>query len=591
MTGENILEIQYSIFNKPFSFRSANQEVPMFKRLLVLCAILIVFSLTFASIVPGRAQGDQPPKEAITTLYRVADIYAGATGSAPEDLVAYAGYLYFGANGNDGAGRELWMYDPSAGASRVVDIYPGVSSSYPYYLTVYDNSLYFGANGNDGTGRELWRYTTAGGATRLTDTCFGAIGSDPIHLEVYAGELYFAADGCDGAGVELWKYNSTSGVAQRVADINGGAAGSSPLYLAVYNEALYFAADGGDGAGRELWMYDPVNGAQHVEDIRDGAVGSFPSYLAAYNDALYFGADSGGGMGQELWMYDPVNGAQSVADIYFGSGSSNPSYLIAYNGALYFSAYGHDGTGTELWKYDDVNGADRVTDIYLGNAGSLPAYLAIYNGSLYFQANGNDGAGAELWTYGNSSVASFRSVKSLDGWVLESGETTNVGGTLNSGAVTFSLGDDALDRQYRAILSFDTSSLPDAAVVTGVILNIRRQGIVGVDPFIVLGNIRIDIRNGAFSNNSVLQAADFQATASRNNVGTIQNLPDANNWYMTKLLSTAYININPTGVTQFRLRFSTDDNDDRTANIIRFFSSDVAVLSNRPILVLLYYAP
>ncbi len=561
----------------------------MFKRLFVVAVLVMLLSLVFAGVKPGIAQGDQPPTADIITLHRVSDIYAGAAGSAPEDLAVYAGALYFGANGNDGAGREIWKYDPSAGVSRVADIFAGASSSYPYYLTVFNSALYFGANGNDGVGRELWTYNPTDGAQRAADIYLGAIGSDPAHLEVYNNVLYFSANGNDGAGTELWAYDPVNGV-RRAADINSGLGESAPLYMTVYDGALYFSADGGDGAGRELWKYDSTNGAQRVENLREGAVGSFPSYLAAYNGALYFSADGGGGSGNELWMYDPVNDAQLVADIH-GSGSSNPSYLTAYNGALYFSAYGYDGAGTELWKYDPINGVDRVADIYLGDTGSMPAYLAAFNGALFFQANGNDGAGAELWTYSNSTVAAFRSVKSLDGWVLESGETTNVGGTVNASAVVFSLGDDAQDRQYRAILSFNTSSLPDTAVVTGITLSIRRHSFTGADPFATLGNIRVDIRKGPFSNDNALQAGDFEAAANKNNVGTIQNLPDPSNWYTAKLLATAYAVINPAGVTQLRLRFAIDDNDDRIANIIKFYSGDVTSLSNRPRLMIIYYVP
>jgi ELWxxDGT repeat protein len=406
---------------------------------------------------------------------------------------------------------------------------------------------------------------------------------------VYNDVLYFSADGGDGAGTELWSYDSTHG-AQRVADIYSGTSNSNPLFLATYNGALYFSADGGDGAGRELWMYDPTNGVQRVEDINSGG-SSNPGSLAVYGGALYFSATGDDGAGQEVWMYDPVNGAQLVADIYPGANSSNPSYLTAYNGALYFSAYGHDNTGTELWKYDPVNGADRVADIYPGLTGSLPSYPALYNGSLYFQANGNDGAGAELWMYGNTSTAVFRSVGSLDGWVRESGETTGVGGTINASSAVFNLGDDTLDRQYRAILSFNTATLPDTAVVTGLVLAIRSQGISGTDPFTTHGDLRVDIRKGPFGNNNALQMGDFQAAASRNNVGTIPNSPDAENWYVTKLLATAYANINPAGVTQLRLRFMTDDNDDGASDFIKFFSGNHGTLSNRPMLIVIYYLP
>ncbi len=44
-------------------------------------------------------------------------------------------------------------------------------------------------------------------------------------------------------------------------------------------------------------------------------------------------------------------------------------------------------------------------------------------------------------------------------------------------------------------------------------------------------------------------------------------------------------------MTQLRLRFSTDDNNDNGADIIRFFSGNVAVFGVRPILMISYYVP
>ncbi len=70
-------------------------------------------------------------------------------------------------------------------------------------------------------------------------------------------------------------------------------------------------------------------------------------------------------------------------------------------------------------------------------------------------------------------TATFKSVAANDGWVLESSETSGVGGTLDSAATTCRVGDDAADRQYRAILDFNTGSLPNDAVITGVALRIK----------------------------------------------------------------------------------------------------------------------
>ncbi len=54
-----------------------------------------------------------------------------------------------------------------------------------------------------------------------------------------------------------------------------------------------------------------------------------------------------------------------------------------------------------------------------------------------------------------------RSNGAQDGWVLESGENTNVGGWMDASSPYLALGDDSGRKQYRGILSFGTATLPD----------------------------------------------------------------------------------------------------------------------------------
>jgi hypothetical protein len=185
--------------------------------------------------------------------------------------------------------------------------------------------------------------------------------------------------------------------------------------------------------------------------------------------------------------------------------------------------------------------------------------------------------------------AVFRSRGVYDGWILESSETSNLGGTLNATATTFNLGDDAANRQYRAILDFDTSRLPDNAIITRVTLQIKRQGQVGINPFLSLGNIMLDVRDGAFRNDNALQLYDFRYDASLNACGTMVNKP-VSNWYSVNLASTSFHFVSPTTTTQFRLRFWQDDNNDKRANYIRFYSGNAAV-AYRPRLIIEYYVP
>jgi hypothetical protein len=174
------------------------------------------------------------------------------------------------------------------------------------------------------------------------------------------------------------------------------------------------------------------------------------------------------------------------------------------------------------------------------------------------------------------------SAGSTDGWILESGETSGVGGTQNKTAMALRLGDDAANRQYRAILSFDTSVLPDTATITSVTFKFKYAGKTGTLPFNTHGNLLADVRKGAFSNNPNLQIGDFKATASKSKVLIFTNNL-VNSWYSQSFDPADFQYINLGGVTQFRLRFSKDDNNDFGSDFLKIYSGNDAD-SNRPTL-------
>jgi len=186
----------------------------------------------------------------------------------------------------------------------------------------------------------------------------------------------------------------------------------------------------------------------------------------------------------------------------------------------------------------------------------------------------------------------FNSVGSQDGWILESSEISGKGGTLNNTATLLYVGDDAKDKQYRSILSFDTSGLPDGAVITNVQLKIKVQGFVGGNMFIptkTLGNLLIDIRSPYFGTGADLVVSDFQKGGNVNAVGILKSMPTTG-WYTVTLKDTAYNFVNLTDTTQFRLRFSKDDNDDLGNDYLKIFSGDASAAS-RPQLIVEYYVP
>ena len=185
------------------------------------------------------------------------------------------------------------------------------------------------------------------------------------------------------------------------------------------------------------------------------------------------------------------------------------------------------------------------------------------------------------------------SIGSQDGWVLESSATSDTGGSTNAVAATLRLGDDALRKQYRVILSFATGqALPDTAVITSVRLKLMQQNVVGGgSPVTRLQGFMADVRNGFFSTAGALQNADFQAPASHAAFGPY--LPSlVSGWYNLDLTAAkGYINKLGTngGLTQIRLRFKLEDNHDAVANILSLYSGNATNTAARPQLVITYH--
>jgi hypothetical protein len=186
-------------------------------------------------------------------------------------------------------------------------------------------------------------------------------------------------------------------------------------------------------------------------------------------------------------------------------------------------------------------------------------------------------------------IVTFTSGGVQDGWVLESGETTNAGGSLSATSNTTSalrLGDNNQDRQYRTVVSFDTSSIPDGATIVSVTLRLLRGSLTGTNPFTTHGTCWVDVQNGSgFSGSTTLQNGDFQAAATAVHAATLSNAASNGTWSTGNLNAAGLAAVNKTGTTQLRVSFNLDDNDDTGNDYLGYYSGEYATAANRPQLV------
>ncbi|MCP4140161.1 MAG: hypothetical protein GY755_07710 [Chloroflexi bacterium] len=251
-----------------------------------------------------------------------------------------------------------------------------------------------------------------------------------------------------------------------------------------------------------------------------------------------------------------------------------------------------------------INGSDNMYTITAGTgSGSGTLRLDILDNDSIVDTLGNPLGGAgtgngnfttgEEYTINKIPVKliteAFTSNGKNDGYVLESSENSNQGGAINAKATTLVLGDSHQNSQYRSILQFPTHRLPNNSVITEAVLMIKKYDMAGTNPFATHQNILVDIRYGAFGSipDRSLQSSDFQSPSCLDAVATIQNIP-IGDWYWAFLDSSAFNCINRYGITQLRLRFQLDDNNNMTYDYLRFYSGD-DILRNRPRLIIKYY--
>ena len=189
-------------------------------------------------------------------------------------------------------------------------------------------------------------------------------------------------------------------------------------------------------------------------------------------------------------------------------------------------------------------------------------------------------------------VASIVSSGARDGYIVESSETSNQGGTVVAASMNFAAiraGDTEFNQQIKSILSFDTSSISQGTPIVFARLFLQRGTVVGVNPFEILGPCYVDVKGGnGFSTLPALQKTDFQTLATAVRAGQLSNPPYDGAWSSAVLNGPGTAAINKTGITQCRIYFAIDDNDNSARDFIGWYSGENPDPGKRPFLQVYY---
>jgi len=279
---------------------------------------------------------------------------------------------------------------------------------------------------------------------------------------------------------------------------------------------------------------------------------------------------------------NPSASGQSVtftATVTSGSGVPAGTVTFTEGATVWASGVTVDGTGHAAFSTAALAvGSHTLTAAFTGTG-------------IWQNSSGND-SGSPQVVNAAPATTTFTSVAAQDGWVLESTETSNAGGSIDATATTTSalrLGDDNKDKQYKSVVSFDTSSIPDGATIVSATLRLRRGTVSGTSPFTTHGTCWADVQSGTgFSGSTALQTGDFQAAATAVQAASLSNAANNLDWSTGSLNAAGLAAINKIGTTQLRVYFNLDDNNDGGNDYIGYYSGDNGTAANRPQLVVTY---
>ena len=248
--------------------------------------------------------------------------------------------------------------------------------------------------------------------------------------------------------------------------------------------------------------------------IANNVVGTSFTDPGVVNGTQYFyrlSATNAEGEGGSSGEASTTPGPASTPTFTAVGSSPNPT---TFGQSVTFTATVTSGGGVPAGSVTFTEGATVLASAVAVNAGGQASFstttlalgshvvTASFTGaSGWANSSGTNSAAPHVVNPAGTTTLTLASVDAQDGWVLESGENTNAGGSSNSNAGTTSalrVGDDNKDKQYKSIVAFDTSGIPDNATIVSVTLRLRRGSVSGTNPFTTHGVGWVDVRTGAY---------------------------------------------------------------------------------------------
>jgi len=208
---------------------------------------------------------------------------------------------------------------------------------------------------------------------------------------------------------------------------------------------------------------------------------------------------------------------------------------------------------------------------------SVEPHWGIFHSNLKPKLLGWDLMGYRLFTAGNGS----------DFWVQECSGRSAVHCLVNTAETSLVVGRGLEGKQYRSILAFDTSGLPEQSTVTSVKLKLKVSGVRGFNLVNNQNKLTLDLCASRSQQAARHPTVELNSGwACIDNIGSFEKNTNLG-WATIDLHQDAIHSFSLKGITRFRLRMSGIENM-RTERAYVQFDRGISDISNSPVLLVRY---